>query len=178
MNLCEGLDHKDMVGLIKPRVHIDEFVSKMGSDDDIAVVSFYTKNNKVADDLVNWFEKGYDFILDADRSPGEIRPNRYLVYVEIKRRTSLPRQVIELVKDLESLTEYKIEEWVVHYEGNDMELDEEYLEDRLLLSPKEYRIQKEGELNEIREYAGLKTKPIYDKKDPEIQALQAAANII
>jgi len=79
MNLQEGLKHKDMIGLIKPTVHIDEFVSKMGNDDDIATVSFYTKNSKVADDLVEWFEKGYDFVLDADRSPGEIKPNRYLV---------------------------------------------------------------------------------------------------
>jgi len=178
MQLCEGLRYKDMVGLLKPRVHIDEFVSKMGSDDDIAVVSFYTRNDKVADDLVNWFEKGYDFILDADRSPGEIKPNRYLVYVEMKRRTSVPSQIIELITDLESLTEYKVEEWVVHYDGNDMDLDKEYLEDRLLLSPQEYRIQKEGELNEMREYAGLKTVPIYDKNDPYIKALQAAARII
>jgi hypothetical protein len=177
MNLSEGLSHKDMVGLIKPRVHIDEFVSKMGSDDDIAVVSFYTRNNKVADDLVNWFEKGYDFILDADRSPGEIKPNRYLVYVEIKRRTALPKQIIELIKDLGSLIEYEPDEWTVHYDGNTMDLDEDYLKERLLLSPRDYRIQKEGRMNEMREFAGLKTKPIY-KTDPEIQALQSAANII
>jgi len=31
-----------------------------------------------------WFEKGYDFVVDADRSPGEIKPNRYLVYVELR----------------------------------------------------------------------------------------------
>jgi hypothetical protein len=165
-----------MVGLLKPRVHIDEFVSKMGSDDDIAVVSFYTKNNKVATDLVNWFEKGYDFILDADRSPGEIKPNRYLVYVEIKRRTALPSQIIELVKDLESLTEYKLNEWVVHYEGNDMDLDEEYLEERLLLSPQDYRVQKEGDLNEMRKYAGLKTKRIYPETEETI-SIQRLANI-
>lgn len=177
MNLHEGLNHKDMVGLIKPRVHIDEFVSKMGSDDDIAVVSFYTKNNKVADDLVNWFEKGYDFILDADRSPGEIKPNRYLVYVEIKRRTALPSQIVEIVTDLASLTEFEKEDWTVYYDGNEMDLNIKYLADRLLLSPLRYRTHKEGELNDIRHSAGLKTKPVYNA-DADILAIQSQANLI
>jgi hypothetical protein len=178
MNLQEGLNHKDMVGLIKPTVHIDEFVSKMGNDDDIATVSFYTKNSKVADDLVEWFEKGYDFVLDADRSPGEIKPNRYLVYVEIKRRSSLPKQIEELIKDLTSLTEYEASDWTVKYDDSEMDFDIDYLESRLLLSPREYRINKEADLNTMRESAGLKTKSVYDKKDKDIILIQQQANII
>jgi len=176
--LNEGLNHKDMVGLIKPTVHIDEFVSKMGEDDDIATVSFYTKNSKVADDLVEWFEKGYDFVLDADRSPGEIKPNRYLVYVEIKRRTSLPAQIEELIKDLASLTEYEASNWTVNYDNNEMDFDVKYLETRLLLSPKEYRINKEADINTMRESAGIKTKSVYDSKDKDIILIQQQANII
>ena len=177
MNLNEGLNHKDMVGLIKPTVHIDEFVSKMGNDDDIATVSFYTKNSKVADDLVEWFEKGYDFVLDADRSPGEIKPNRYLVYVEIKRRTSLPEQIQELVKDLTSLTEHKESDWTVKYDNSEMDFDIDYLTSRLLLSPREYRINKEADLNTMRESAGLKTVPIYTQ-DKETLLIQQQAGII
>mgnify|MGYP006435563537 FL=1 len=177
MNLNEGLNHKDMVGLIKPTVHIDEFVSKMGNDDDIATVSFYTKNSKVADDLVEWFEKGYDFVLDADRSPGEIKPNRYLVYVEIKRRTSLPEQIQELVKDLTSLTEHKESDWTVKYDNSEMDFDLDYLTSRLLLSPREYRINKEADLNTMRESAGLKTVPIYTQ-DKETLLIQQQAGII
>jgi hypothetical protein len=178
MNLSEGLNHKDMVGLIKPTVHIDEFVSKMGNDDDIATVSFYTKNSRVADDLVEWFEKGYDFVLDADRSPGEIKPNRYLVYVEVKRRSSLPKQIEELVNDLASLTEYESSDWTVKYDDSEMDFDVEYLESRLLLSPREYRINKEADLNTMRESAGLKTKSVYDKTDKDIILIQQQANII
>jgi hypothetical protein len=177
MNLNEGLNHKDMVGLIKPTVHIDEFVSKMGNDDDIATVSFYTKNSKVADDLVEWFEKGYDFVLDADRSPGEIKPNRYLVYVEIKRRTSLPEQIQELVIDLTSLTEHKESDWTVKYDNSEMDFDLDYLTSRLLLSPREYRINKEADLNTMRESAGLKTVPIYTQ-DKETLLIQQQAGII
>jgi hypothetical protein len=177
MNLSEGLNHKDMVGLIKPTVHIDEFVSKMGNDDDIATVSFYTKNSKVADDLVEWFEKGYDFVLDADRSPGEIKPNRYLVYVEIKRRSSLPKQIEELVKDLASLTEYEASDWTVKYDDSEMDFDVDYLESRLLLSPRDYRINKEADINAMRESAGIKTVPIYDTTDRETLLIQQQAGI-
>ena len=77
--------------MIKPTIHIDEFSSKMGEDDDVAVASFYVTDEQAAQDLVGWFEKGYDFVLDADRSPGEIDPNKYLVYVELKRRTNYLR---------------------------------------------------------------------------------------
>ena len=73
-----------MEGLLKPEIHVDEFTSKMGEDDDIIVVSFFVRDPNAAKDLMNWFEKGYDFVIDADRSPGEIKPNRFLVYVEIR----------------------------------------------------------------------------------------------
>ena len=49
--LSEGLNYKDMVGILKPTVHIDEFVSKMGEDADIAVVSFYVRDKAAAKDL-------------------------------------------------------------------------------------------------------------------------------
>ena len=82
-NLTEGLSFKDLEGMLKSTVHVDEFSSKMGEDDDVAVISFFVRDINAADDLVNWFEQGYDFVLDADRSPGELKPNRYLVYVEL-----------------------------------------------------------------------------------------------
>ena len=76
--LLEGLKYKDLDGMMKPTVHVDEFASKMGDDDDVIVISFFVRDLGAAKDLVSWFEKGYDFVLDADRSPGEIKPNRYL----------------------------------------------------------------------------------------------------
>ena len=86
--LFESLGYKDLGGLVKPTIHVDEFSSKMGDDDDIIVVSFFVRDQQAAKDLMMWFEKGYDFVLDADRSPGEIKPGRYLVYVELRRRST------------------------------------------------------------------------------------------
>ena len=46
-----------MEGMLKPTVHVDEFASKMGDDDDVIVLSFFVRSEQAADDLVNWFEK-------------------------------------------------------------------------------------------------------------------------
>ena len=81
--LLETLQYKDLEGVMKPTIHVDEFAAKMGDDNDIMVLSFFVRDKAAAKDLMNWFEKGYDFVLDADVSPGEVKPNRYLVYVEI-----------------------------------------------------------------------------------------------
>ena len=58
--LFEGLEYKDLVGMMKPTIHVDEFASKMGDDDEIIVLSFFVRSKQAAKDLVNWFEKGYD----------------------------------------------------------------------------------------------------------------------
>ena len=61
--LLEGLQYRDLDGIMKPTVHVDEFSSKMGDDEDIIVLSFFVRDLQAAKDLVNWFEKGYDLSL-------------------------------------------------------------------------------------------------------------------
>ena len=175
--LNEGLEFKDMEGIVKPTVFIDEFASKMGSDDEVSVVSFYVRNNRAADDLVNWFEKGYDFVLDADRSPGEVKPNRYLVYVEMKRRNSLPERIAELLNDLSTLTEHESESsWTVGYKGKEFPFTIKEVQSRVILSPIKYREMKEADLNEMRIAAGLKPKSIRNN-DADIKNFVALAGL-
>ena len=176
MFVFENLGYKDMEGMIKPVIHIDEFTSKMGDDDDIIVISFFVRDQQAAKDLMKWFEKGYDFIIDADRSPGEIKPNRYLVYVEIRRRSVAGAHVQQLLEDLSTLTEFDPEDWTMTYEGVSMPYSQEEFERVVPLSPKEYRKQHEGDLNEWRVAAGLPTKAIYEEDDA-IKALQTAAGM-
>jgi len=178
--LLEGLQYKDLEGIMKPSIHIDEFSSKMGDDKDIIVVSFFVRNKQAAKDLESWFEKGYDFVLDADRSPGEIKPNRYLVYVEIRRRSSSPRNIQELLSDLSTLTEFDPTEWMMTYEDKEQPWSEEAFAAAVPTTPREYdATHKEVEhgLNEWRVAAGLPTKKIYGKVDPELRYLQDAAGI-
>jgi hypothetical protein len=174
--LFETLEYKDMVSMIKPTMHIDEFASKMGDDDDIIVVSFFVRSAMAARDLMSWFEKGYDWILDADVSPGEIKPNRYLVYIELRRRSAAGRQIAEVISDLETLTEFRPSDWTMHYEGQNLPFNQENFDRTVPLSPREYRRRKESDLNEMRAAAGIETRQIYER-DPDIIQLQSAAGI-
>jgi len=175
--IFETLEYKDMEGLLKPVIHIDEFTSKMSEDDDIIVISFFVRDPNAAKDLMNWFEKGYDFIIDADRSPGEIKPNRYLVYVEIRRRSTAGSHVQQLLDDLSTLTEFEPKDWTMVYEGKEYPYTQEEFERIVPLSPKAYRETHDEELNEMRVAAGLPTKAYYEQ-DESIKALQAAAGIL
>jgi hypothetical protein len=148
----------------------------MGDDEDIIVISFFVRDKQAARDLVGWFEKGYDFILDADRSPGEIKPNRYLVYVEMRRRSAAPRLIQELLSDLETLTEFEPQDWLVHYDGKMESWDEDTFSKMVPLTPDAYRKSRDSELNDIRDAAGIPPKKIHKTK-PDMQELQAAAGI-
>ncbi len=177
-SLFESLGYKDLEGLMKPTIHVDEFSSKMGDDDDIIVISFFVRDPQAAKDLMSWFEKGYDFVIDADRSPGEIRPNRYLVYVELRRRSTAGAYVEQLLNDLNTLTEFDVSDWTMHYDDKSVPFTQEAFDIMVPLSPKAYRERKDQDLNEVRVAAGLPTRAIYERDDPDLRTIQSAAGII
>lgn len=174
--LHEALEYKDMEGMMKPTIHVDEFASKMGDDDDIIVVSFFVRAKEVAADLANWFEKGYDWVLDADVSPGEIKPGRYLVYIEMRRRSTAGQKLNEAIEDLNTLTEFEPKDWTMHYDGQEHPWDQETFDRLVPLSPKDYRARKEQDLNEVRAAAGIDPKQIFER-EKDIRQLQSAAGI-
>lgn len=174
--LLEGLEYRDLEGMLKPTLHVDEFASNMGDDDDIITLSFFVRDKQAASDLVSWFEKGYDFVLDADRSPGEIKPNRYLVYVEIRRRSRAPEQIEMLLNDLNTLTEFDVSDWMIHHENQKMEFSQEAFAKMIPLTPDQYRQQHQKDLNEVREAAGLPVKKVYQVRK-DMRELQDAAGI-
>ena len=176
--LFEGLQYQDLDGMVKPTIHVDEFASKMGDDADIMVVSFYVRDKQAARDLMSWFEKGYDFVLDADRSPGEIKPNRYLVYIEMRRRSTAPQNIQHLLSDLTTLCEHQGSDWQVTYRGQEFPWSEEEFARRVPLTPADYKAMTETDLNEWRVAAGLPVKPIHASHDPDMQQLRSAAGII
>lgn len=175
--LFEALEYRDMEGMLKPTIHVDEFASKMGDDDDVIVASFFVRSKQAAADLVNWFEKGYDWVLDADTSPGEIRPGRYLVYIELRRRSQAGAHLARALDDLNTLTEFEnASEWTMHYQDRDMPFSQETFDRVVPLSPKEYRRRKEKDLNEMRSAAGIAAKPLFEP-DRNLRQLQSAAGI-
>jgi hypothetical protein len=177
--LSESLGFKDLDGMMKPTVHVDEFSSKMGDDDDVIVISFFVRDAQAAKDLMMWFEKGYDFVLDADRSPGEIKPNRYLVYVEIRRRSTAGGHVEQLLDDLNTLTEFEdASAWTMHYKGKSTPFSRDAFDQVVPLSPRAYRERSEQGLNEVRVAAGIPVVANYDRQDPALQSIQSAAGIL
>ena len=175
----EGLDYLDMEGQIEPKVSVDEYSAKMGKDSDIVTLAFIVNSEAAGNDLVDWFERGYDWILDASLSEGELSPGKYLVFVEMKRRTKVPERIVELVDDLETLTGLTVDEWTISIDETDYDANPDTLKQHITISPHEYREENddEEELNEMRKRAGLETVNLYGKPDSEIQAYIAMAGL-
>ena len=138
--LRENLEQGDLKRLIHTELHIDQYKSKMGTDEDVCVISFKVSGKEPSADLVGFIEKGYDFVLDADVSSGEKEGGDYLVFVELERSEKLPAQIMEIIDDLMNLTEQKIEDWRVRYykSATDNELSKESLTDLIPTTPEAY----------------------------------------
>ena len=175
----EGLDYLDMVDQIEPTVSVDEYSAKMGKDSDIVTLAFTVNSEAAGNDLVDWFERGYDWVLDASLSEGELSPGKYLVFVEMKRRTKVPERIIELLDDLETLTGMELKEWSVTIDKEDHVPDEEVLKELITISPHEYREENEdeAELNEMRHRAGLDTVNLHGEPDSELKAFISMAGL-
>lgn len=177
--LSEGLDYMDMEGIISPRVTVDEYEAHMGKNSEIVTVAFTVKGEHAGKDLASWFEKGYDWVLDAKVSDGELSPGKFLVFVEMNRRRSVPQRIVELLSDLETLTGLKLNEFTVVVDDEDYEPDEAELARVIVTSPHEYRERKENEkeLNEMRNLAQLHSVKIYESTTPEVQEYRNIAGI-
>lgn len=161
--ITEGLDFNDMEGQVEPTITVDEYAAKMGKDSDIVTLSFTVKSEQAGNDLVDWFERGYDWVLDASLSDGEVEIGKYLVFVEMNRRSTVPGRIIELLKDLKTLTGLKLTDWTVQINDEDYDPEEQVLKQVIICNPAEYRMdkEKEEELNEMRSIAGIETKKVY-----------------
>jgi hypothetical protein len=95
--LNEGLRSGDLENFVEEMFTVDQYRSKMGEDEDILVLGFKVKDKLPAIDLMEFIEKGYDFILDADMSAGEESDGKYQVFVEIERTDKLAEQITELL---------------------------------------------------------------------------------
>ena len=140
--LNESLDYLDMENQINDTITVDEYSAKMGKDKDIVTVTFTVNNKLAADDLVSWLERGYDFVLDASVSEGEIKPGKYLVFVEMDRRSKVPERIISVLSDLETLTGLKLSDWTVEVGGESVDADEAALKNEIILNPNVYEEEK------------------------------------
>ena len=162
--LFEGLEHGDLKRLIHPKLHIDEFKSKMGDDADIVVLSFKVDNKEPAKDLMNFIERGYEWVLDADISAGELEDGEYLVFAELARDMKSAKNIQTLVTDILNLTDQKISDWKFQYRKDHAEYDITVENiNRVVPSSPEAYVAKFGETDEV--------------DTDEIDAMQEAARV-
>ena len=161
--LFEGLEYGDLKRLVHPKLHIDEFKSKMGDDADVIVLSFKVREKIPAEDLSAFVERGYDWVLDSDTGAGDFEDGEFLVFVEMDRSPHAVRHIMKLMEDVLNLTEQKLSDWRFQYAKDS----------------KEYPITEDN----IRHVVPL-TSNMYisqygddDKEDEEITAMQEAARV-
>ena len=177
--ISEGLDYHDLDGQLETVVSVDDYAAHMGEDCDIVTLAFIIRSERAGNDLVDWFERGYDWVLDAQVSEGELRPGRYVVFVEMSRRTTVPGRIIELLEDMVTLTDIPLKDWTVKVDDEEYPAEEDVLRQVIVLSPHEYRkeedtVDNEAEegLNEVRVAAGL---PVKNKYKPRLTNFTALA---
>jgi hypothetical protein len=178
--LNEGLDYMDLENQVNNKVSIDEYAAKTGSDDETITLAFTVKGQLASEDLTDWFERGYDFVIDASPSDGEISVGKYLVFVEMNRRSKAPTRIIEMLEDLETLTGIKLKDWIVEVDGEEYDADEEVLKQVMTLSPHEYRLENEKDeegLNEMRQLSGMETNNKFNEQDEAIKHFKSLAGL-
>jgi hypothetical protein len=183
-NLFEGVEMGDLARLINPVMSIDEFRSKMGEDKDIIVAGFIVMSKLPALDLVNFLEKSYDWVLDADVSSGETADGNYYVFVEMQRNKDAVKQIMSMLEDMMNLTEQKIEDWTFTYLNNPkkMPVTVEELQARVITDPATYEaktgntVSEAAMFNSLRALAGVQVKPL-GIVNPQILSIQRAAGI-
>jgi hypothetical protein len=100
----ESLHANDLRHFVKKVFDVDAFKSKIGDDQDVVVLTFTVAYEDPAKDLENFIEMGFEFVLDADTSPGETDDGNYKVFVELERGKHVAEQIREIVDGIEKLT--------------------------------------------------------------------------
>lgn len=144
--LNEGLRYGDLKDFVSELFTVDQYRSKMGEDADIVVLGFRVKEKYPATDLMEFIERGYPFILDADMSAGEERDGQYQVFVELERTGKLAEQMKELLDGIGKLTD--VHEWRYRYQkaATSVEFNPKTVTEHIPTSPEEYQ----SKINEIK----------------------------
>lgn len=136
--LFEGLRPADLKGLVSHRFTIDQYKSKMGNDDTIVVLAFTVKDKFPAIDLMEFIEKGYTFVLDADMSTGEEAGGDYAVFVELQRTKKVSEEIDRLLKGISQLCDCYNWRFKYFKDVSSYDFTKEMFEKIVPLTPDEY----------------------------------------
>lgn len=180
-NLVEGLEIGDLSRLVDNRVTVDEYKSKIGKDEEIVVLALKVQGKSPALDLVNFVEKSYEWILDADASSGELNDGSYLVFIEADRDENIPDNLVQLFEDLENLTGVPVDEWIMSYHRPHAtaKIDKDEIAKLIPLTPDDYLSKQRSlttEIDNLKTAAGVRVETRAPKND-FTESLRIAAGI-
>jgi hypothetical protein len=160
-NLYEGLRSGDLREFVNDTFTIDRYKSKMGEDGDVVVIGFTVREKHPAMDLVEFIEKGYPFILDADMSIGEERDGKYRVFVEIERSTALPGQLGHMFEGISQLCDCY--NWKFQYQktASPVKFTPDAILETVPMTPKEYE-------SRITEFKNEDVRAFFDQGTTEV----------
>jgi len=160
--LNEGLRPNDLEEFVSDLFTVDQYRSKMGEDKDIVVLGFRVNEKYPATDLMEFLERGYNYILDADMSTGEENDGKYQVFVEIERTNKLPGQLRDILRGIGQLT--NIKEWRFRYQKqpSSVEFSEETVMEHIPLTPVEYE-------SKILEIKNIDVKEFFDQGSMDVE---------
>ena len=138
------LQRHDLKNLVDSVIEIDSFKSKMGADEDIITVAISTISKESAQDLTDFFERGYTFVLDADTTVSEQADGTYKVFVEIERDKNSGKNIMELANGMINLTGRDDFRFRYHKEFRSQDLTQEALEEVMPLDPDMYGVDQKG----------------------------------
>lgn len=154
--LFEGLRRGDLQGFVETTFTIDQYTSKMGEDEDVVVLGFKVNDKHPAVDLMEFIEKGYPFVLDADISSGEEKDGKYQVFVEIQRNKHLPNQIRDLLNGVGQLVDSTDWRYRYHKGGKSRQFTEQSILEDIPLSKEAYQ-------NKMLEIKGNAIKEFFDR---------------
>jgi len=135
----KSIKNLEMINHVSPQVAIDAFEAKLGRDEDVSVIQFQTDNKDVASDLVQFIESGHKAVLDADFSPARNEQKKYNVFVELERDESLPKNIVELVRDVENVTGIMPWQFKFHKGQQFFHLDEQNISNIVPTTSEQYK---------------------------------------
>tara|TARA_E500000331_G_scaffold288813_1_gene284358 strand:- start:173 stop:901 length:729 start_codon:yes stop_codon:yes gene_type:complete len=137
------LKQHDLRDLVSEVIEIDSDKSKMGADEDIITITFSTITRESAQDLTNFLERGYTFVLDADTTASEQSDGTYKVFVEIERDKQAGENIMELANGVKNLANVDLR-FRYYKEFRSQELTQSALEEVMPLDPDLYGVDQKG----------------------------------
>lgn len=145
------LKFNELQDLVLPKISIDEFSPKTGSNKDVIVLGFYVKDREPAKDLSKFIETAAFDILDVEHSPATDEDGNYMVFVEVKRNDDFFEFAEKLVDDIDNIIEDVKWEYKPYYSDNEFGHGDMGWKNYVITDPKKYVTKEEFNEQKVQE---------------------------